>query len=1383
MKNTIYILACFFTFINCLFSQVKFDSYQFRSIQETTSKRAVSSIIQDNNGFIWVGTNGAGLYRYDGVNYFGYKYDKKPGAINSNFIYATFIDSKNNLWVGTDEGLCLYNRDLDNFTKINIEDVITKGYKQPITIKTIIEDNNGNLYLGAYGFGLFKLNIKTLHASLVHSKVLEKPNFLIKSSVKNKRGIIYLGTSYGLLEIDLNGKVKQVYKDKFKREPLLNDIENLVIDKFGFLWLGTTENGLIKIKPETDNYQFENYPITKNKILSIVKSSHDYIICGTENDGLLVVDYKGKVLQKYLHSKYNSFSLKSNSVWSLYEDKEKRLWLGYFNKGLGVFDKPNNKFNSLESLANNDNSLQTSYVTSVVKDKKGNLLISNEGGGLDIYNPINKSYIHVNKANQNYYSGLDAIDIQTIFIDSKQNIWVGSWDRGIYYLKNGTTRFINYNTSNSSGLKSNRVFSFSEDSKGRIWIGTFIKGLHYFDNKTNTFIHCDAKPFAENTLDNAFIRKVFVDSDDLLWVGTILGLYQVNIKDESHFKVTNMRDAMFKGINQSNSIQTILSIYESNDKTIWIGTDGQGLFSYNKKNKKFSNYDDYPGFTEKSVRAIISDNNGSLWLSGGSGLTKIDFKNKKSTNFTKDDGLIDNDFNNNAVFKDGNGELYFGGYEGINYFNPNEIKKAEKAPSLYFSDFKLFNRSVKPNEDGSPLSKVISQTKEIILNYTQSVFTIEYVGINYNYSKKNQYAYYLEGFEKDWNYAGNNRTATYTNLAPGNYIFKVKSANADGSWGEDQLELKIKILPPWWKTFWAYLIYTSILIFLIIYLNKIYQNRFKAKQAILLEKEKSIQLEQLNNNKLQFFTNISHEFRTPLTLIINPLEDILRSKKLSPEIHNKLKIVHKSSDRLSRLINELMDFNKLEFNKISLQAKKIDVIAFTEGIISYFNEEAAARNISVNFDSSTDELEDWLDPKMLEKILFNIISNAFKFTPDNGSINVFVNESETENPLIIDGNKVPSFSITIKDTGSGIRKKDLNKIFERFYQVNNVNKEYYGSTGIGLEVVKEFIELHKGKIEVTSQVGEGTNFKLIFPLGNALYKKNEIIDEVFKIEKNKHQFLLDSVNDTADEYDYSDEKTNNSEAETEKLYTVLIVEDNPELRNYLKQELGKSYKVLTAENGKKGYELAVQKLPDLIITDVIMPVMDGLQLCKNIKGDLKTSHIPLLMLSAKAMVKDRLEGIDSGADMYLSKPFELDILKSSLTQLITSRQIMFKKFYSGITRQGKEKTTSLDNDFIQKILHFINENISEPELTVELLSSKIFLSRSQLYRKIKTLTGVSVNEFIRNVRLEKAKQLIEQGNSNINEISYKVGFTSPSYFAKCYKIKYGHLPTQEKRKE
>lgn len=1366
-----YYILIFFTLLSyAVFSQDKFDNYQFQSIQEARSQRAISSINQDENGFIWVGTNGAGLYRYDGVHYFAYEYNAKvAGTINSNVIYATYIDRKNNLWIGTDEGLCMYNRDLDNFTKINIQDVIAKGYDEPISVKTINEDNHGNLILGTYGFGVFKFNIRTLKVTLVQSPLLQRSNLQVNYSAKNKQGTIFLATGYGLLSIDSNGTVSQVYKDKFKKEPIDFEIETLAVDSFGFLWVGTTNQGLLRIKTDADNYQYEMFPVTKNKVLAVLQSKNGDMICGTENDGLLIVNHKGEVLKQYLHSKYNNFSLKSNSVWSLYQDKEKRLWLGYYNKGLGVFAKPNNKFMAVESLLNNENSLQTSSVTGVVRDKAGKLLISTEGGGLDIYDPNTKKIIHVNNKNQGYYSGLKSEDIQTIFIDSKQNFWVGSWSGGIYFLKSGTNRFINYNTTNTPGLRSNRVFSFSEDATGRIWIGTFIKGLHYYDPSKNTFVHCDSKPFVASGLDVAYVRKVFVDSDNDVWVGTILGLYKVHVENQNSFKVSSMREAMFKNMTKHNSIQTILSVYESNDKTIWIGTDGGGLFSYNKKTKAFTNYNEFPGFKERSVRAIISDNSGCLWVSGGLGLTKIDFKEKKSTNFTKDDGLIVNEFNNNAVFKDGNGQLYFGGYEGMNYFNPNQIKKTDKAPSLYLSDFKIFNKSVNPNEEGSPLSNVISQTKELVLNYTQSVFSIEYVGINYSFLKRNQYAYYLEGFEKDWNYVGSNRVATYTNLAPGDYVFKVKAANADGTWSKAPLELKITILPPWWKTIWAYFFYTLIVLGIILYLNKIYQNRFKAKQAILFEKEKTQQLEKLNNKKLQFFTNISHEFRTPLTLIINPLEDLLQTKKLSPEIHSKLVTIHKSSDRLSRLINELMDFNKFQFNKVFLQVKKIELVAFIEEVISYFDEEANARNITIEFNPSVERLVDWLDPKMIEKIIFNIISNAFKFTPDDGFIRIGIDKEITENSLVIDGEKVPTFSITIKDTGSGIQKKDINRIFDRFYQVNSLNKVYYGSTGIGLEVVKEFVELHKGKISVASQVGEGAQFTVTFPLGNSFYNDAEIVDEMYVIEKHQSKKILAPL-------EYDDDDVEDLVEEVEKVYTVLVVEDNAELRNYLKQELSKTYKVLVALNGKRGYEMAIEKLPDLIVTDVIMPVMDGLQLCKKIKGDLKTSHIPLLMLSAKAMVKDRLEGIDSGADLYLSKPFEMDILKSSLAQLINSRQIMFKKFYSGITKDGKEKTTTLDNEFIQKTLQFITENITDPQLSVESLSAKLFLSRSQLYRKIKTLTGVSVNEFIRNVRLEKANEMMSKGYSSVSEVSFSVGFTSPSYFTKCYKLKYGEFP-------
>ncbi len=672
--------------------------------------------------------------------------------------------------------------------------------------------------------------------------------------------------------------------------------------------------------------------------------------------------------------------------------------------------------------------------------------------------------------------------------------------------------------------------------------------------------------------------------------------------------------------------------------------------------------------------------------------------------------------------------------------------------------------------ESSPLKKVIYQTQAITLDHSQSVFTIEYVGVNYNYPGTNEYAYYLEGFEKDWNYVGNNRTATYTNLEAGDYVFKVKAANKAGAWSKQPLELHIRILPPWWRTYVAYFIYLGLLVFLLLYLNGIYQNKFKAKQAVVLEREKAMQLEKLNNKKLQFFTNISHEFRTPLTLIINPLEDILKNKNedVSKEVFDKLKTIHKSSDRLSRLINELMDFNKLQFNKIILQVKKIEVINFTKEIISYFDEEARNRKIKINFESSLDRLTDWLDPKMLEKIIFNIISNAFKFTPDGGHITVAIEKAVNE--WSINGVGVASFSIIVTDTGSGIAKKDLKRIFDRFYQVNNLNKVYYGSTGIGLEVVKEFVELHKGKIEVDSKLEQGTTFTVTFPIGKSLYDQAEVSNESFELDTIK---VKNFVAPEGEAFETA------IAPEVSKPFTVLIVEDNSGLRNYLRQELKKQYKVIVAENGKKGYELALEKLPDLIITDVIMPVMDGLELCKNIKANLKTSHIPLLMLSAKAMVNDRLEGIDSGADIYLSKPFEMDILKSSLAQLISSRQIMFNKFYTGITNQGKENTTTLDNEFIQKTLSYINENISDSQLSVELLSSKVFLSRSQLYRKIKTLTGVSVSEFIRNVRLEKARSLIEQGNNNMNEISFKVGFTSPSYFAKCYKNKYGHLPRQE----
>lgn len=1364
----------FFT-IHCMFSQNTFENYQFRLVSKQTSKSGIYTIAQDQSGVIWIGTNGAGLYKFDGVNYIAYEQNSKTtNSINSNLIYVVYVDKHNRLWVGTDEGLCLYNRNLNTFENIEIQK--KTGNETVISVKSIIEDNNGNLFLGTFNGGLLKLNTGTRKITPIKLDIPNSENCLINCLAKDKNGTIYLGTNFGLKVVDpIKNKIKKLEINNAD-QLLKGTLVSMCIDSKQNLWIGNGYKGLVKIDLNQKTKQATLYPITRKRIMSILATDPETILCATENDGLIIVDNHGDIQKKYVNSKFNTRSLSSNSVWSLFLDKEKRIWLGYYNKGLGVFDKINSKVNIIESLPGNPQSLQTSCVTGIAKDSEGQLWISMEGGGVDVYNPETKLFKHITKSDTSLYSGLTNDNITNVFIDKNQNIWLSSWNEGIFVLKKGSRNFINYNTKNTPGLTSDNIMSIAQDSRGVIWIGTFAKGLHYYTPTDGQFHHCDSKPFYTNGLTNLDIRKVIADSDNAVWVGSTTGLYKVNTDDFVAFSVTSFRNKMSEKLKNHKSTHTINTLYQASNKEIWIGTDGAGLFSYNKKTDVLKWYINFKGLHEKSISSISESNDGSIWISGKKGITKLDFKNKISLNYSTYDGLLGNDFNNNSVLKDKNGLLYFGSYEGVNYFDPASLVRSKKQLPIYLTDLKLFNKSVGPLEKNSPLIKVLSETKKIILKHDQSVFTIDFIAINYSFPARNEFAYYLEGFEDSWNYVGSKRSATYTNLAPGNYVFKVKASEKNGVWNDKPLELKIEILPPWWKTSFAYLFYSLLLFAAVHFANQYYQNRFKQKQMIAFEQKKAIQIEKLNNKKLQFFTNISHEFRTPLTLILNPLADIIKnnSTELPEGVVNKLKTIQKSSDRLSRLINELMDFNQLQFNQMTIKLQLIEVISFTKEIVSYFDEEASSRGIHLQFESNKTSLKDWVDPKMFEKIIFNVVSNAFKVTPDNGKIKVkiVVNEEFINFPMINSTNTYPSFEIIVEDNGAGLDKKDIKKIFDRFYQVNNLNKAYYGSTGIGLEVVRGFVELHKGIIEVESELGVGTTFKLIFPIGKDFFNANEISFEEYK--KEKKISYTPAIEKTEDQSQDDQEKQ-------DRIYTILIVEDNVELRNYLKNELKKEYKVLMAENGQVGLELALQKLPDLILTDVIMPVMSGLELCKNIKANLKTSHIPLMMLSAKALIKDKLEGIDSGADMYLSKPFDMDILRSSLIQLINSRQIMFNKFYNGITPKAKEKTTTLDNEFIKNTLNYINENISEPELSVEVLASKVFLSRSQLYRKIKTLTGVSVNEFIRNVRLEKAKELIELGNDNITEISYKVGFSSPSYFTKCYKEKYGYLPTHNNK--
>lgn len=1368
-----------------LWSQDSFVEYNFVNIKEGVSKAAASTIIQDHYGFIWIGTNGSGLHRYDGIHYTSYKHELNDStSLSSSLIYCSYLDKKNRLWIGAENGLNLYNRKLDRFKRIALVDRSKDLAIDNISVASLTEDDLGNLFVGTYERGLFKLDPISFTVEHIPSYRNGKEETLLNINhlKTTKDGKVYAGTSYGLEEYDPNTNMlrpSSFITDQGSKS-IKDPVKSLLTDDKNNLWIGSMSNGVYKVdspaESERNLFKISHYPVSNKRILSMISLSDNSVMCGTENDGLIHLNSQGQPIKNYLFNKTDENSIRSNSVWSLFLDANERIWIGYYNSGVGVYDKLYDKFKDIESLVSNPNSLESGSVTGIAQDRYGRLWIGMDGGGIDIHDPETNKFIHLNKSGNSILGGLTSSDIQTVFIDSKQNVWAGTWNNGLYVLKNGSKRFIGYNTVNTEDVfKSNSILSFSEDSDGIIWVGTFNNGILSYDPESESFTHHDSEPFVKEGIHDSAVRKVLVDSNNDIWVGTVSGLYKVVKHDMDSYSVVLMGDKMLSKHQNPTSSNHILSLYESSDGSLWIGTRGSGLCKYNKADDSFVWYNESYGLEEENVAAIIESTDGNIWISGNTGIYKLDTRTNAITNYSVNDGLLSNDFNFNAALRDKQGMIYFGNYKGVDYFNPERINVNKSVPSLYLTGFKLFNKDVQPNRENSPLKNVIAETDSIALNHKQSVFTIEYAGVNYTRPEKNQYAYYLEGLEETWNYVGDLRSATYTNLDQGEYTFKLKSANNDGVWNEGFLKLKITILPPWWETGWAIFTYLALFFLGIYLLNRITQSRIKEKQLIRNERDKRIQEDVLHEKKLQFFTNISHEFRTPLTLIINPLIDIIKDESLNlpKRTREKHNIILRNTDRLYRLINELMDFRKLELNKVRIKARQLNLVAFTKDVARYFEEEAFNKNIHLTIDADVPEIPVWADENMLDKIIFNILSNAIKVTPEGGAISIDILSTDklVDLPLVDGTEPVKVVEVIISDTGPGLTKEQAERIFERFYQVENLNKTYYGGTGIGLEVVQNFMQLHKGKVLVESKLGKGSTFRILFPEGKEHFNENELFTEEVGSLQSKERFFGKPAMQNDEEEIVEGTRT--------KSHTLLIVEDNSELRNYLRDELKDRYKVLIAKNGREGLKIAKDALPDIILTDVIMPEMDGFVFCKKIKEDLRTSHIPLLMLTAKTKIDDRIEGIGFGADAYMAKPFDLRLLKLRLNQIVTSRQLIFDKYFGAISgTNDNANASSLDKDFIQKVLSYVGENMSDSDLSVELLASQLNLSRSQLYRKIKTLTGQTVNEFLRIVRLQKARQIIETENDvNISDVCYNVGFSSPSYFTKCFKAHFGVLPT------
>lgn len=1376
MKRLLSLLFIVF-FMDVAFPQDTFCELSFVNVMKEVSKAGIYTILQDDQGFIWTGTNGSGLYRYDGVDHVSYKNDIRDStSISSSLVICTYQDTKGRLWVGTDEGLDLYDRERDLFKRIKLSS--TDGISSQVSVSSLNEDEKGNLLIGTYGQGLLQMDPETYLMGFVDAKVPGEGELTIHAIQRDSKDRVYVGTDHGLLKLDLHEKALIPVRLSGQSEGIGIDgvVRSMVIDGKDRIWAGTFSQGLYRVNRDSNGLlsRADHFSISRNTFLSMTELSDGSLLCGTENDGLFHMAPDGAVRKHYVYSKEDEKGIMSNSIWALLQDRDGKVWMGYYNKGLSVYDPLYDKFPELESIYNNPNSLQVSSVTSVVEDSSGKLFIGMDGGGIDIYDPKEHRFTHINTKDHGAYSGLASDYIQTIFLDSDQNLWAGSWDKGLFFLKKGTTHFINYGPNNTKGIfTANTVMSIDEGPNGDIWIGSYRNGLYSYTPGTGKFIH-HGDVVGQNGPNGYYIWKILFDKEGDLWMGTTKGLYQVYRSRDGNLSVKGMQEGMQREYDNPVTANHILSLYQADDGMLWIGTKGAGVCRYDKTSDTFVWYNTYKGLKQENVCGIIGDDKGNMWIGGNSGITKMDLGTGEFTDYSINDGLLSNDYNMNSTFRDNKGRIYFGGYQGIDYFDPREIIKNTDRPSLYLKDLKLFNQKVIPLEKGSPLARVISESDSIEFNHKQSVFTIEYAGISYTRPEKNNYAYYLEGYEKSWNYVGNAKSATYTNLAPGNYVFKLKASNNDGVWSETPLSLAIKVLPPWWKSNWAIVLYIALLLTGLYLLNWITNIRIQEKQMVSNEREKRRQEAELNERKFQFFTNISHEFRTPLTLIVNPLKDILKDTALQlPEhIREKHNTIYRNTTRLNRLVNELLDFRKLEMNKVEIRASKLYLEDFIGGVTDHFNEEARSRGIQMDITSHCQEIELWADPDMLEKIAFNILSNAFKVTPDGGfvTIEMYRHEEPILLPLVDPVVPVQAVELSISDTGPGLREDQVKKMFERFYQVQNFNNTYYGGTGIGLEVVESFVKLHKGMVAVDSRLGEGTTFRVILPAGNVHFAEQEILQEspMHKVVRNQQA-----------EVQTPSRPTNRADQPTCP-YTLLIVEDNAELRNYLCKELSTHYRTRVAKNGKEGLMLARQVLPDVILTDVIMPEMDGFELCRHIKGDMRTSHIPVLMLTAKSLTDDHIEGIEQGADEYLVKPFDMRLLQTRLSQLITTRQLIFNKYFGELgSKIGHTHTDPLDKEFIEKVLEHIHANIGDPVLGVESLASELKLSRSQLYRKIKTLSGMTATEFIRSVRLKMAKQILENGGeTNIGELSYKVGFSSPSYFTKCFKQHFGIIPTQ-----
>jgi signal transduction histidine kinase/ligand-binding sensor domain-containing protein/CheY-like chemotaxis protein/AraC-like DNA-binding protein len=1301
-------------------------SFQHFSVEQGLPNYSAISLTQDKMGFMWIGTVD-GLCRYDGIRFKTYRSNANDtGTLFSNHIIFLFTDSKGIVWVGTSAGLNKYNVVQDRFERITFSNQIASVF-------CIYEDSKEQIWVGSAN-GLYMI---PPNGSPFVSFLNKPAGNSVRAILEDKNNGIWVGSDKGLTYIEkTNNSYRFSHFSPLSGIPgsqNANAVTALAQDKNRQLWVGTLNNGI---------YQFDVVSTTAYPYQSGGKNSsglvNNNIRCLTWNNGLLwigtqegisILNPATRSFQTIVNKSKDKASLSQNSVYAIYKDANNSLWVGTYFGGVNVTYAYNTPFSVIQNT-DEPNSISNNVISSIVEDNNHNLWIGTEGGGINFLNRTTKSFTNY-KNRAGVTSSLGSNLVKVLYLDADGNIWAGTHGGGLNVLQPGSESIRQY-VIDSVNRSESEVTSIVEDPFNNFWV-TSNKGIHLF-KREGIVLHAQKTP-ALNV--RGVGRYLYRDHSNEIWISGAPGVYRLSGRVSK----------------EVDSVLYVNCFTEDLNGDIWMGTSGAGVARFDKKKQQLVKYAN--NFLLKlNILGILAANDRSLWLSTNKGLVHFHPVDNTHQVYTKNDGIAGNEFNFNSFLKSNDGLFYFGGYNGITYFNPSDIKKNAYIAPVVFTSLKLNNEEVIINGPQKILDKNITLINSLTLDHDQNVFTIDFALLNFVKTKKNRYRYMLEGFDKNWKETAEG-SATYTNLPPGSYRLVVNGANNDGLWGKTA-SLQIKVNPPFWLTWWAYCLYilaAAAIVFIIA--------RFFFLREVLKKED------ELHQAKLNFFTNASHEIRTHLTLIMAPVERLLSENKKESFIAQQLTQVKSNTNRLLNLVSELMDFRKAETNHLQLNPIKQDLIPFLQNIYESFREMSQSKTIQMSFVHDEDFIALHFDEQQLEKVFFNLLANAFKFTPEGGFIQLQV--ITRTNDVII----------KVTDNGRGIAPQYIDKLFTNFFQVADHGLQNTGY-GIGLALSKNIVTLHQGTISVESVPSQNDKAgRTVFTVTLPLHAKFSGVNKNGPVSSQPAASASVTLIDTPTEANLPD----TSDAGRK---TILIVEDNAELRQLVKDTLAQRFNIITAENGKLGWDAACAEIPDLIISDVMMPEMDGYTLCKKIKTDERTSHIPVILLTAKSSQNEQVTGLEQGADLYLTKPFSTKVLILSVGNLATAQEKLKQKITKELTTLNTQPAgvaaeapiNEIDKAFLEKVMNLIEEHIDDPAFGVELLSKKVAMSAPVLYKKLRALTDMSVNEFIKLQRFKKAAALLQQTDMTVNEVSFTVGYDDRKYFSREFK-KYFHMTPSE----